>query len=93
MKYLLPLLFLTATASAHVTVTDADAKSFSIRDTGRVITLGGAVTEIMYALGAGSKAIAADISSYYPTAVTTLLKMGAVSGHLTLNLSKPLGLV
>lgn len=76
MKYLLPLLFLTATASAQVTITDADGKPFTVRDTSRVITLGGPVTEIVYALGAGNSIIAADSSSYYPAAANKLPKIG-----------------
>ena len=76
MKYLLPLLFLTATAAAQVTVTDADGKPFTVKDTSRVITLGGPVTEIVYALGAGKSVIATDVSSYYPEAVTKLPKIG-----------------
>lgn len=76
MKYLLPLLFLTATAAAQVTVTDADGKPFTVKDTSRVITLGGPVTEIVYALGAGKSVIATDVSSYYPEAITKLPKIG-----------------
>lgn len=76
MKYLLPLLFLTATAAAQVTVTDADGKPFTVKDTSRVITLGGPVTEIVYALGAGKSVIATDVSSYYPEGVTKLPKIG-----------------
>lgn len=76
MKYLLPLLFLTATASAQVTVTDAAGKPFPVRDTSRVITLGGSVTEIVFALGAGERIIATDTSSLYPNAVNKLPKIG-----------------
>lgn len=76
MKYLLPLLFLTATASAQVTVTDAAGKPFLVRDTSRVITLGGPVTEIVFALGAGERIIATDTSSLYPNAVNKLPKIG-----------------
>ena len=76
MKYLLPLLFLTAPACAQVTVTDADGKPFTVRDTGRVVTLGGPVTEIVYALGAGKSIVATDTSSYYPTAAAKLPKIG-----------------
>lgn len=76
MKYLLPLLFLTATASAQVTVTDAAGKPFPVRDTSRVITLGGPVTEIVFALGAGERIIATDTSSLYPNAVNKLPKIG-----------------
>lgn len=76
-KSLLSLtLMLGTVAAAQTTVTDADGQPFIVRDTSRVITLGGPVTEIVYALGAGGKVIAADTSSSYPAAVTTLPKIG-----------------
>jgi len=42
----------------------------------RVITLGGAVTEIAWALGAGERVIATDASSTYPAAAAALPKVG-----------------
>lgn len=42
----------------------------------RVITLGGAVTEIAWALGAGEQVIATDTSSAYPAAASALPKVG-----------------
>ena len=66
----------TAQTPTSVTVTDADGKPFTVHDTSRVITLGGPITEIVYALGAGSKVVAADTSSYYPTAADKLPKIG-----------------
>lgn len=42
----------------------------------RVLTVGGAVTEIVYALGKGNDIIAADITSYYPQAANKLPKVG-----------------
>ena len=59
-----------------VTVTDAEGKQISISDTSRVLTLGGPVTEIVFALGQGEKVIATDTSSYFPAAVSALPKVG-----------------
>lgn len=69
-------LLLGTAATAQTTVTDADGQPFIIRDTSRVITLGGPVTEIVYALGAGARVIAADTSSYYPAPAAKLPKVG-----------------
>jgi len=42
----------------------------------RVVTLGGSVTEIVYALGAGGLVVGSDQSSLYPEAVTRLPRVG-----------------
>lgn len=42
----------------------------------RIISLGGSVTEIVYALGDGPRLIGADISSTYPTAATKVSQVG-----------------
>lgn len=42
----------------------------------RIVALGGAVTEIIYALGAGGNVIAADITSLYPADARQLPKVG-----------------
>ena len=39
-------------------------------DTSRIVTLGGPVTEIVYALGAGEQVVGVDASSVYPEAAT-----------------------
>lgn len=51
-------------AAQNVTVTDAGGQALTLTpaDTARVLTLGGPVTEIVYALGAGDRVIAADTS-------------------------------
>ncbi|WP_281302092.1 MULTISPECIES: ABC transporter substrate-binding protein [unclassified Iodidimonas] len=45
-------------------------------DGNRVIALGGAVTEIVYALGAGDRLVAVDSTSRYPQAATKLPDVG-----------------
>ncbi|MBZ9753050.1 hypothetical protein K7W42_19620 [Deinococcus sp. HMF7604] len=78
-RFLLSALLAASVASAqNVNVTDAEGRTVALTpaDTARVLTLGGPVTEIVYALGAGSRVIAADSSSYSPDAVNKLPKVG-----------------
>jgi iron complex transport system substrate-binding protein len=42
----------------------------------RLVTLGGDITEIVYALGAGDQVVGADTSSVYPAAADALPKVG-----------------
>ncbi|WP_459616573.1 heme/hemin ABC transporter substrate-binding protein [Bordetella sp. 2513F-2] len=65
MKYLLAF-FLSACAAWHGA---ASAQS-------RVVTLGGSVTEIVYALDEGSRLVGDDLSSLYPEAATRLPRVG-----------------
>lgn len=50
------------------TVKDAAGRTIEIADTSRIVTIGGAVTEIVYALGFGDRVIAIDLTSTYPAA-------------------------
>ncbi|MGA1465590.1 MAG: heme/hemin ABC transporter substrate-binding protein [Balneolaceae bacterium] len=53
----------------EVTVLSADGVEVTVRDRSRIATLGGAVTETVYALGYGDQLIASDQSSTYPEEV------------------------
>lgn len=44
--------------------------------TRRIVTLGGAITETVWALGAGSEVVATDVSSLYPIEATRLPQVG-----------------
>lgn len=57
---------LAAPALAQTTVTDANGRSITIRDTSRIVSIGGAVTEILYALGHGKDIVGVDTTSLYP---------------------------
>jgi iron complex transport system substrate-binding protein len=58
---------LTARAVAdNITVKDAAGRSIAITDPGRIVSVGGAVTEILYALGLESRIVAVDSTSLYP---------------------------
>jgi iron complex transport system substrate-binding protein len=79
----------SATPSA-VVVTDAEGLPVTIEDTSRLVTLGGSVTEIVFALGAGDKVVGVDSSSVYPEEATQLPQVGyqrqlAAEGVLALN--------
>jgi iron complex transport system substrate-binding protein len=58
------------------TVRDADAQEVTVRDTSRIVSLGGDVTEIVYALGLGPRVVAVDSTSLYPAATEALPKVG-----------------
>lgn len=60
------------------------------QDAGRVLPLGGSVTEIVYALGAGDRVVGVDASSVYPEAATEQPDVGyyrqlSAEGVLSLN--------
>lgn len=52
------------------------AEEIKAVDTSRLVTVGGSVTEIVFALGYGDKVIARDITSFYPDAVNKLPSVG-----------------
>src|SRR5262245_31645671 len=56
----------TPTIGDPVTVRDAGGRSVTIRDASRIVSVGGAVTEILYALGLEQRVIAVDTTSLYP---------------------------
>ncbi len=58
------------------TVTDASGRTLEIADTSRIVTIGGAVTEIVFALGFGDRVVAVDITSTFPGAVKAKPSVG-----------------
>lgn len=61
-------LLLAAGAAHAVIVRDATGRLVDIRDAGRIVSIGGAVTEIFYALGLEDRVIAVDTTSLFPPA-------------------------
>lgn len=53
-------------AASAVTVTDAQGRVVQVDDASRMVSVGGAVTEILYALGLQRHVVAVDTSSLYP---------------------------
>ena len=56
----------------NISLNSAENKS----ETNRIVTLGGTITETVYALGAGGNIVGTDISSIYPTETEKLPKLG-----------------
>lgn len=76
--------------SEAVVVVDSESTPVMIKDTSRLVTLGGPVTEIVFALGAGDKVVGVDTSSLYPEEATQRPQVGyqrqlAAEGVLALN--------
>ncbi|HEX2890899.1 heme/hemin ABC transporter substrate-binding protein [Vineibacter terrae] len=63
-------------AAAQVSVADHAGRMIAIRDTSRIIAIGGSVSEIIYALDAGDRLVGADTTSLYPEAATRLPRVG-----------------
>lgn len=60
-------------------VGDAAGRTVEVADTSRIVTVGGAATEIVYALGLGERVIAVDVSSTYPaSALATKPNVGYI---------------
>jgi iron complex transport system substrate-binding protein len=65
-------LFAATFASAHaapVTVKDASGRIVTVNDASRMVVIGGALTEILYALGLERQIAAVDVTSVYPARV------------------------
>jgi iron complex transport system substrate-binding protein len=62
------LLFLAAPAHADAAITDASGRKVLVTDTSRILSIGGDVTEILYALKADKKIVAIDSTSQFPHA-------------------------
>ncbi|MCX5495068.1 ABC transporter substrate-binding protein [Kaistia dalseonensis] len=57
-------------SAAERTIRDGAGREVTVGDAKRIVSIGGAVTEIIYALGAGDRVIARDSTSFYPAEVT-----------------------
>lgn len=53
-------------AAAGVTVVDGGGRSVAVDDATRILSIGGDVTEILYALGAGDRIVGVDATSQFP---------------------------
>jgi iron complex transport system substrate-binding protein len=62
----LALLMIECGASAAIAVRDASGRTVTIDDPGRIVSIGGSTTEILYALGLDQRIVAIDSTSLYP---------------------------
>lgn len=58
------------------TVVDGQGRTVEVKDASRILSIGGAVTEILFALGLGDRVIAVDQTSRYPAAARALPNVG-----------------
>lgn len=84
------LVALAAPAAAEVSITDVEGRAVVVRDASRVVSVGGALTEIVYALGAEAKLVGVDTTSVHPAAARSLPQVGyqrtlATEGVLSLS--------
>jgi len=70
---------LVSAARAEQTITDASGRQVKVTDTSRILSIGGDVTEILYALKADDRIIAVDSTSQFPA---DALKTKANVGYL-----------
>lgn len=78
-------------------VSGEESRSVDVEKPQRIVALGGPITEIVYALGAGDEVVGADITSTYPESVTALPRVGmfrslAAEGVLSLTPTMVLGI-
>jgi heme transport system substrate-binding protein len=57
---------LAPASAAETIVTDASGRQVRVADASRILAIGGDVTEIVYALGAGGRVVAVDATSQFP---------------------------
>lgn len=58
------------------TITDADGRKVQITDTSRIVSIGGSVTEVLYALGLGERIVGVDQTSTFPDAARAKPNVG-----------------
>ena len=59
-----------------VSVRDHAGRQINVRDASRLVSVGGDLTEIVYALGADASLVGVDITSQYPAAARALPQVG-----------------
>jgi iron complex transport system substrate-binding protein len=64
-------LALSAAAAEDVVIHDARGRDVTVGHPNRIVSIGGAITEILYALGAEDRIVAVDTTSLYPPKAMT----------------------
>jgi iron complex transport system substrate-binding protein len=65
-----------AASAAGIVVRDARARDINIENPSRIVSIGGAITEILYTLGLEDRIVGVDSTSVYPEAATKLPNVG-----------------
>jgi iron complex transport system substrate-binding protein len=64
--FVLAATLIAPAAADAITVRDASGRSVEVKDASRIVSVGGAVTEILYALGLSERIVAVDTTSLFP---------------------------
>ncbi|MEQ9265748.1 MAG: ABC transporter substrate-binding protein [Balneolaceae bacterium] len=70
--FVVALVFCSTLLQAQAVIESADGVQVSINDATKIITIGGSISETVYALGHGNRVIATDASTTFPPSVFTL---------------------
>jgi iron complex transport system substrate-binding protein len=73
---LLAAILATSAAAEPHTVTGADGRAVTVEDASRIVSVGGTVTEILYALGLGDRIVGVDLTSTYPADASRKPRVG-----------------
>ena len=80
---------------ADTVATDAGGRAVRIADASRILPIGGDVTEIVYALGAGARVVGVDATSQFPSQALKQKKnvgyMRALSSEGVISVNAPAG--
>ena len=60
------ILIASPAAAADITLSDAGGRNVTISDASRILSIGGDITEIIYALGADARLVGVDATSQFP---------------------------
>lgn len=74
--FLLALIITPLAAAELPTVIGADGRTVAIPDASRIVSVGGTVTEILYALGVGDRIVGVDLTSNFPASANGKPKIG-----------------
>lgn len=73
-----PVIVTDTSPHLPVTVTDAAGDTVTVRDTSRIVSLAGGISETLFALGLGSSVVGRDVSTEFPGTEGIVL---VTSGH------------
>lgn len=91
--WVLVALLISTGVQAGTTVVDAKGHAIEIQNSSRIISVGGTLTEIVYAVGVDERLVGADTTSVWPEAARDLPKVGyqrALSAERVLSLKPTL---
>jgi iron complex transport system substrate-binding protein len=73
-------LITVGTSTAGPIVTDASGREVAVYDASRIVSIGGGVTEILFALGVEDRVVAVDLTSNFPSRVAKKPSVGYMRG-------------